>query len=100
VRDVIDFRWAPYVAHYEPSLPWVIPLPGQDRSYGRMERHTYQELEWLTYFQLEEAPPPPPGITGGETGAIDTRDHEWVRFVVVMQPGLPRRTLQALVPTG
>jgi len=67
-------------------------------TYERMERHSYDELEGVSYavlegtyrFQAEGA------LVTQEFG--DTRDHEWLRFVVVMQPGLPRRTLQTRIP--
>ena len=99
VFDVIEPRWAPYTrTGARKSIPLLPPSTEVPPTYERMERHSYDELEGVSYavlegtyrFQAEGA------LVTQEFG--DTRDHEWLRFVVVMQPGLPRRTLQTRIP--
>ena len=100
VRDVIEPRWLPYPLTTRSRLP-LYPPPSvySLATYQRLEQHDYDDLQQTSYQVLEASfELNADELHGGVYGGGDIRDQDYLRFVVVMQPGLPRRTLQVAVP--
>jgi hypothetical protein len=100
VRDTVDYRWLPYpIGARSRATTYPPPSIYTLATYSRLEQHTYDDLQQTSYAVLEASYEINANeLHGGTYGGGDIRDQQYVRFVVVMQPGLPRRTMQVAVP--